>query len=162
MSVVDYVGAMQRRLGLIEGMGTDATNRANQMASFRRASQQSSPAVGGGGYAPSRPPSTGGWNGKGSTREALYAFGDEIKNMGYRVSENSRYNNGKRVTGGHSKNSQHYSDDAIDINWAAGTSKAEQAKLRALDGLVNKYGLGSVFMAPGHYGHRHVNVPRRR
>ena len=176
-----YGASFSNRLGLIQGMGDDANNRtiARRQAILAR---QSSPMVGNdssgqsmrsvGGSLPAHAPHPGHSvneggsvsNGKWTpgSMEALYAFGDEVKGMGYRVGENSRYNGGKKVTGGHSRNSQHYHDEAIDINWAAGTSPAEQAKLRALDDLVAKYGLNSIFMAPGHYGHRHVSIPRRR
>ena len=154
-----YGASFSNRLGLVQGMGDDAMARATarRQAIISRPTQVSNDSV----TAPmaGHVDSNGKW--QPGTREALYAFGDEIQKRGYRVSENSRYNGGKKVTGGHSKNSQHYHDDAIDINWAAGTSKAEQAKLRELDALIRQYGLNDIFMAPGHYGHRHVSIPRR-
>lgn len=161
---VDYVAAMQRRLGLIDALGSDATNRSNAAAQSAVARRSSfAPTVGGatGGLATAPTIKSSGGSGVGD-RAALYAFGDEAKRLGFRVGENSRYNGGKRVTGGHSNNSQHYSDDAVDINWAAGTSRAEQDKIRELLPLAAKYGLDNIFMAPGHYGHGHFSTKRSR
>ena len=140
-----YHTALTSRLQGITGLGSDALNRAQQMQQVRQQSASDfAPTVG------------GGTSGGSANHAQLIAFGKELQKMGYSVGENPAFGNGR--VGTHSKNSRHYSGNAIDVNFGAGTSKAEQDKLKIAVALSKKYGLNSIFMAPGHYNHAHFDV----
>lgn len=77
-------------------------------------------------------------------------------------SRHSRFNGGRRITSGHSRNSLHYQDRAVDLNYAAGTSAYEM-------GMFDKYlpsfkaafpNIRTIWRAPGHYNHLHIDTGR--
>lgn len=95
---------------------------------------------------------------KGGTIGALIAFGRALQRAHWRVSENPHFGGVHPV---HTSGSLHYSGRAIDVNWAAGQSKAEQAKIDALirSGVArSQYGLRSIWRYPGHYDHVHFDT----
>lgn len=47
---------------------------------------------------------------------SIVDIGKTLEGMGYHISRHSAWNNGKMITSGHSKNSNHYRDEALDIN----------------------------------------------
>jgi len=152
MAVNPYHESLLNRLQLIQGIGSDALQRQQQMVMRQRQQPSFSPMQEGGGDGGFQPAG----NFKPGTREALIAFGKQLQGMGYTVGENPAFGNGR--VGKHSTHSRHYSGNAIDVNAGAGTSPQEQAKLRAILGLAKKYGLNSIFMQPGHYNHAHFDV----
>jgi hypothetical protein len=86
------------------------------------------------------------------------AFGRMLQQRGFRVSENSAFNGGRRVTSGHVKGSDHYRDRAFDVNYGpGGTSKTETDAINGIIGLAKKYGIKYIWQAPGHYNHAHLN-----
>jgi hypothetical protein len=91
------------------------------------------------------------------TESVLVAFGKQAQSDGYAVSEHPSF--GGVTKGAHVPGSKHYSGLAIDINHGAGTSKAEQEALALLVPKAKAAGLHTIFMAPGHYNHLHVDVP---
>jgi len=48
--------------------------------------------------------------------KTVVALGKLAQRMGLNVGENSHFNGGHRVTGGHAPNSNHYADKAIDVS----------------------------------------------
>lgn len=96
---------------------------------------------------------TGG--GGGGTRAGLIAFGRWLQKRGYDVTENPAFGG---VHGGHSKDSQHYRGNAIDVNHGAGTSAREQRFLRQIIPEGHRRGLRSRFMVAGHYNHAHFDL----
>ena len=48
--------------------------------------------------------------------KSIVRLGKRAKDFGLNVSENSHFNGGRRITGGHATNSNHYSDQAIDVS----------------------------------------------
>lgn len=168
--------AIARRLGVIDQTGKQETLFTNQRIAARlqaqmqqaQAQAQAAAKEAASVKMPSRPTyspqQTSGGGGKYSatpgkwkpgTLQALIAFGRQAESLGYRVAENPHFGTGR--VGTHSKNSRHYSGRAVDINWAAGTSKKEQDMLRLLIPLSQQYGLRNIFMQPGHYGHAHFD-----
>lgn len=62
-------------------------------------------------------------------------LGKRAQQMGLRVSENSHFNGGQRVTGGHVANSNHYRDEAIDVSGDPKKMAAFARYVRRLYGL---------------------------
>lgn len=92
----------------------------------------------------------------GSTGRGLVAFGRWLQSKGYTVGEHPAFG---RV-GTHSPGSAHYSGRAIDVNRGAGTSSREQAYLRPIVAIARQKGFKTIFMAPGHYNHAHIQYAR--
>jgi len=86
----------------------------------------------------------------------LVGFGRRIQGMGYDVAGHSAF--GGRPTSGHGRTSLHYTDQAIDVNAGAGTSRAEQDKLGRIIPMSKEYGLRSIFMSAGHFNHAHFDT----
>lgn len=147
-----YHESLMRRLGLIDDLDQPSTQVASSMAQRRRAAAE---------QARSAPLMAGGYGGSNSNgnQSNLLAFGRQAQKLGYRVGENPNFGSGR--VGKHVAGSKHYKGNAVDINWSAGTSRKEQNMLRKLLPLAERYGLRSIFMQPGHYGHAHFDTGRR-
>ncbi len=162
-----YDAALRRRLDAINNWGSSQTNFAAQAAQAK-APEWATNALGltggpsGSGIrrpgGPSTPGIRGGpYTGPKGNQAALRAFGELIQSLGGRVSENSMFNGGHRITGGHVKNSRHYKDRALDINFGPGTSRKEQQLIDKYLPLAQQYGLRSIWRKPGHFNHWHVD-----
>lgn len=163
----DYDAALRRRLSIINGIGDTATQAAQSMHTVPwadnpvrsaypntvSAQPMGSPTLG--GYVNSPSGRVFQYNGPRHNEAALVNFGRLLQQMGFKVSENSHF--GGVTQGAHVKNSKHYLDEAIDVNWAPGTSRAEQRKLAGIVPLARYYGLSDIFMQPGHYNHAHFD-----
>ena len=153
-----YDAALRRRLDLINNWGAGQTDMAAQSAPkwATNALAAGGPGMRDGVFrgAPMR---DGVYNGPRGNQAALIAFGKMIQGLGGRVGENSFFNGGHRITGGHVKGSKHYSDHALDINFGAGTSKREQRLIDKYLPLAAQYGLHSIWRQPGHFNHWHVD-----
>lgn len=81
---------------------------------------------------------------------------------GAKPSRHSRFNGGRRITSGHSRNSLHYQDRAVDLNFAAGTSAYEQGKFdQYLPAFKQAFPrIRTIWRAPGHYNHLHIDTGR--
>lgn len=79
---------------------------------------------------------------------------------GAKASRHSRFNGGKRITSGHSANSLHYQDKAVDFNFAAGTSAYEQGKFdQYLPEFKQKFPkLRVIWKTTGHWNHLHLDT----
>ena len=88
-------------------------------------------------------------------RDALIAFGRLLQQMGFRVAENPAFGGVHPV---HAKNSLHYSGNAIDVNWAPGTSEAEQREIDKLLPLAAQYGLRVIWRVKDHFNHAHFDT----
>lgn len=88
----------------------------------------------------------------------LHALRRWLQAQGFRTSEQKGYD---RV-GKHSKNSKHYSGEAIDVNWGSGVHEATDPvagpKFDALAAQLKAAGYGVIWRAKGHYGHLHVDT----
>ena len=118
-----------------------------EMAAARKAA----PAGGGGGIS-----ATPG----GGSQANLVAFGRLIQSMGGRASEHPLFGGVHPV---HTTNSRHYSGRAIDLNYGPGGQNATEMAFfdRILArGLPRQYGLRSIWRAPGHFNHMHVDYDR--
>lgn len=154
-----YDAAIRRRLGLINDMGSSATSAMQQHVARRPGM------IGGGGGAPPPDAGLGSYSGAGGHRyagprgneQALINFGKYLQGQGFRISEHPYFNGGRRVTGGHSKGSRHYSNRAIDVNFAPGTSRREQQAIDRIVGLAQLYGLRSIWRKPDHFNHAHFD-----
>ena len=85
----------------------------------------------------------------------LVDFGRELQRMGAKVTEHPAF--GGVAMGGHGKTSLHYTGHAFDVNTQPGTSLLEQSQLRPLMALARSRGFRTIFMAPDHYNHGHVD-----
>lgn len=85
----------------------------------------------------------------------LVAFGRMLQRRGARVSEHPAFGGVHAV---HARNSRHYSGRAIDVNTRPGTSVQEQRELAPMAAAARAAGFGTIFMAPGHYNHLHVQM----
>jgi hypothetical protein len=141
-----YHDAMMRRLSTIGQMGADQTAYAAQQAT--QPVQQPT-------YASSSSYSSGGTV-SGDAHSRLLALGKKLQSMGYQVGENPAFGGVAPV---HVKNSNHYSGNAIDVNW--GNSAQEVAKINAILPLIKAYGLGDIWQQPGHYDHAHISTNGR-
>lgn len=150
-----YDRAIRDRLATINSMGASATDFARQGATMRR------PVMPTGGESMRMPVYNGGpgvrYNGPRGNMDALLNFGKYLQSQGFRISENSHFNGGRRITGGHVKGSRHYSDHAIDVNYAPGTSRREQQAIDRIVGLAKYYGLRSIWRQKGHFNHAHFD-----
>lgn len=148
-----YDAAMRRRLGIIGEMGTSANSYAQQLSARRPGMVGGGPPIG-----MPRNAGMGQYGGPRGNMQALIAFGKFLQGQGFRVSENSYFNGGRRITGGHTRGSRHYSDRAIDVNYGrGGTSRQEQQAIDRIVRLAQQYGLRSIWRAPGHYDHAHFD-----
>jgi len=86
---------------------------------------------------------------------ALVTFGRRLQGMGARVAEHPAFPPLSMT--GHGTNSKHYTGDAIDVNTRAGTSALEQRELAPMAALARSAGFRTIFMAPDHYNHLHVD-----
>jgi hypothetical protein len=75
--------------------------------------------------------------------------------MGALVSEHPAF--GGVAMGGHGRTSLHYTGHAIDVNTRPGTSALEQRELTPMMQLARQLGFRTIFMAPDHYNHLHVD-----
>jgi TP901 family phage tail tape measure protein len=91
----------------------------------------------------------------GYANGGLVTFGKRLEGLGARVTGHSAF--GGREYGQHGATSLHYTDDAIDVNTRPGTSAQEQAELAPMMAMARQLGLRTIFMAPGHYNHGHVD-----
>ena len=86
----------------------------------------------------------------------LVALGRRLQSMGALVSRHSAFD-GRTPTSGHGRTSLHYLDRAIDVNTRPGTSALEQRELRPMEALARSLGFRTIFMAPDHYNHLHID-----
>lgn len=79
---------------------------------------------------------------------------------GAKASRHSRFNGGKRIKSGHSSNSLHYQDRAVDLNFAAGTSSFEQGKFNQFLPAFKKEfpKIRVIWLTTGHYDHMHIDT----
>lgn len=155
-----YDAAMRRRLGIINDMGSAATGQLQQrmrMPGNIGPGSDQGLGAGSGGMRPYAGPGGHSYNGPRGNQQALINFGKYLQSQGFRISENSYFNGGRRITGGHSKGSRHYSDRAIDVNYASGTSRREQEAIDRIVGLARLYGLRSIWRQPDHFNHAHFD-----
>jgi hypothetical protein len=149
--------ALIRRLGIIQNIGTDATEQFTSRMAAQRAKQAALQARQQAVTGLTGSQARGGTGSSGGTSSGARweDFGLELQRRGFKVGEHPDPRFGGRV-GQHSQGSRHYSGNAFDVNWASGTSAAEQQKLREAVELAKQYGIPqTIFMAPGHYGHAH-------
>lgn len=152
-----YDTAIRNRLNVISNFGPDATAGVRAIQNNNNVRM---PVYNGG--TPVRMPTYGGPGGPGyrgprGNEDALIAFGKFLQGRGFRISENSHFNGGHPVTGGHVRGSKHYADRAIDVNFAPGTSRREQNAIDQIVGLAKNYGLRSIWRKPGHFNHAHFD-----
>lgn len=82
---------------------------------------------------------------------------------GARASRHSWFNGGRRITSGHSRNSYHYKDLAVDLNYGrGGQHPAEQAFFDKWIGSFQKAfpGIRTIWRAKGHYDHLHIDTAK--
>ena len=82
---------------------------------------------------------------------------------GARASRHSWFNGGKRITSGHSRNSYHYKDLAVDFNYGrGGKHAAEQAFFDKWIGSFQKQfpGIRTIWRAKGHHDHLHIDTAK--
>ena len=82
---------------------------------------------------------------------------------GARASRHSWFNGGKKITSGHSKNSYHYKDLAVDFNYGrGGKHAAEQAFFDKWIGSFQKQfpGIRTIWRAKGHHDHLHIDTAK--
>lgn len=104
----------------------------------------------------------------------IVRLGKLAQRMGLHVGENSHFNGGRKVTGGHAPNSNHYTDSAIDVSgdpakmkqFATHVDRIYGGKLDELfwngDGAVNRKGGKRVQkgFVSGHTDHVHAAVKK--
>lgn len=82
---------------------------------------------------------------------------------GARAGRHSWFNGGRRITSGHSRNSYHYRDLAVDFNYGPGGQNAtEQAFFDRHIGAFQALfpGIRTIWRAPGHYDHLHIDTSK--
>jgi hypothetical protein len=85
----------------------------------------------------------------------LVDFGRLLQSRGFRVSEHPSFGG---VRGRHAKNSQHYRNNAIDVNYGpGGQSAVEMAAIDEIIGLAKDYGLRTIWRTTGHFNHAHFD-----
>lgn len=87
----------------------------------------------------------------------IVALGKYLQGQGITVSENSAFGS----VGKHSRNSRHYTGQAIDLNIVAGRdadNPAAAAKFDALKPQLEAAGYNVLWRTSGHYDHMHVSV----
>lgn len=82
---------------------------------------------------------------------------------GARASRHSWFNGGKRITSGHSRNSYHYRDLAVDFNYGPGGQNATE--MAFFDKWIGSFqslfpGIRTIWRAPGHYNHLHIDTAK--
>lgn len=82
---------------------------------------------------------------------------------GARASRHSRFNGGRRITSGHSRNSYHYKDLAVDFNYGPGGQNATEMSF--FDRHIGEFqrlfsGIRTIWRAPGHYNHLHIDTSK--
>ncbi len=155
-----YDEAIRRRLGIINQMGTSAPDavQARARAAYSRPAEGNGAIVGQVDPSQFNPGFQGHkYNGPRGNQQALINFGKYLQSQGFRISENSYFNGGRRITGGHTSNSRHYRDRAIDVNRYPGTSRREQQAIDKIVGLARLYGLRSIWRQKGHFNHAHFD-----
>lgn len=160
-----YDAAIRRRLGIVNDMGSSANQAAANWNQIRRGVTPPGQPVRrpeyGGGQAVRMPVYNGqgghSYKGPRGNQQALINFGKFLQSQGFRVSENSFFDGGRRTTSGHSRGSRHYSDRAIDVNFAPGTSRREQQAIDRIVGLAQLYGLRPIWRQPNHFNHAHFD-----
>lgn len=89
----------------------------------------------------------------------IVALGKRIRRMGYQVGEHPAFGGVAPV---HSKNSYHYRNQALDINADYGAAHSrhggEMAALDALNKILRREGWRTIWRAPNHYDHLHVDT----
>jgi hypothetical protein len=130
-----YQAAMLRQLGIIGSMGAMPPG-INRMGGQQQQSMGSAPS-----------------SARESGAKGLLDFGRFLQGRGFKVSENSAF--GGVTQGAHVNGSDHYKNQAIDVNFASGTSSKEQKAIDAIMKYAQQYGMSSIWRAPGHYNHAH-------
>ena len=82
---------------------------------------------------------------------------------GARASRHSWFNGGRRITSGHSRNSYHYKDLAVDFNYGPGGQNATE--MAFFDRWISQFqslfpGIRTIWRAPGHYNHLHIDTAK--
>ena len=85
----------------------------------------------------------------------LVDFGKRLQSMGFHVGENKAFGGVAPV---HSKNSWHYRNGAIDVNWDGHGQAFETAKINSILSLAKQYGLRTIWQYPNHYDHAHFDI----
>lgn len=94
--------------------------------------------------------------GGGYSKGGLVEFGRLLQSKQFRVSEHPAFGG---VRGRHSKNSYHYRNQAIDVNYGPGGQNAIEMKaIDAIVGLAKEYGLRSIWRTDGHFNHAHFDT----
>jgi hypothetical protein len=130
-----YQAAMLRQLGIISSMGAMPPG-INRVGGQQQQSMGSTPS-----------------GTQGSGNRGLLDFGKFLQSRGFRVSEHGAF--GGVTQGAHVRGSDHYKNQAIDVNFAPGTSSKEQKAIDAIMKYARQYGMSSIWRAPGHYNHAH-------
>lgn len=90
-------------------------------------------------------------------KAGLVAFGKQLQEMGYRVSEHPAFGGVEPV---HVRNSQHYRSEAIDVNADTGFRGGEKAALDNANKFALNAGFKTLWQVAGHYDHLHVAVKK--
>ncbi len=89
-------------------------------------------------------------------------LGRFLQSQGFDIGENAAFSGpGSAAAVGRSTTSQHYAcgnAGALDINAGAGQSPAEMAALDPLIADLQRLGYATIWRAPGHYDHLHVDA----
>jgi hypothetical protein len=85
----------------------------------------------------------------------LVGFGKRLQKLGFNVAEHPAFGGVHPV---HSKNSLHYSGNALDINYDGHGQAFETAKINSILGLVKSAGLRSIWQVKDHFDHLHVDT----
>jgi hypothetical protein len=92
----------------------------------------------------------------GFAEGGLVGFGRELQRRGFKVTEHPAF--GGVAMNGHGRSSLHYSGDAIDVNWAAGTSLLEQRMIDSIVPLAKAYALRTIWRVKDHFNHAHFDT----
>jgi hypothetical protein len=91
----------------------------------------------------------------GYFRGGLVGFGKRLQEMGFNVAEHPAFGGVHPV---HSKNSLHYSGNAIDVNYDGHGQAFETAKINSILGLIQSAGLRSIWQVADHFDHIHIDT----
>lgn len=94
----------------------------------------------------------------GDSVTSLVTFGKKLQQMDYNVAEHSKFGGVKK--GAHVKGSQHYIDEAIDVNADTGFRGGEKAALDNANNMAKAAGFTTIWQTSGHYDHLHVAVKK--
>lgn len=92
----------------------------------------------------------------GFANGGLIALGKRLQGMGWSVSEHPAFGG---VRPGHMKGSDHYSGNALDVNWpgeAGNNTRNEVRNAPAAIAAIKAAGFGALWQTKGHYNHIHV------